>query len=70
MIPTFHKRCKTLMLSALAISLVPFSSPAQAQNKPVIGLVMKSLANEFFKDMEEGAVKHAQERGDLILIPV
>src|ERR1700716_2112208 len=43
---------------------------AQQTKKPVIGLVMKSLANEFFKDMEEGAVKHAQERGDLTLIPV
>src|SRR5258708_13394940 len=38
--------------------------------KPGIGMVMKSLANEFFKDMEEGAVKHVQERGDLTLIPV
>jgi len=43
---------------------------AQQTKKPVIGLVMKSLANEFFKDMEEGAVKHAQERGDLTLVPV
>ncbi len=43
---------------------------AQQTKKPVIGLVMKSLANEFFKDMEEGAVKHVQERGDLTLVPV
>src|SRR5258708_40367539 len=43
---------------------------AQQTKKPVIGLVMKSLANEFFKDMEQGAVKHVQERGDLTLIPV
>src|ERR1700745_2778974 len=43
---------------------------AQQTKKPVIGLVMKSLANEFFKDMEEGAVKHAKERGDLTLVPV
>ncbi|GEN13615.1 ribose ABC transporter [Neoasaia chiangmaiensis] len=41
-----------------------------APKKPTVGLVMKSLANEFFKDMQEGAVKHAQERGDLTLIPV
>jgi ribose transport system substrate-binding protein len=68
MIPPFHKKYRSLMLSALAISLVPFS--AYAQKKPVIGLVMKSLANEFFKDMEEGAVKHAEERGDLTLVPV
>ena len=43
---------------------------AQAADKPVIGLVMKSLANEFFKDMEEGAIKHVKARGDLTLIPV
>ena len=43
---------------------------ALAADKPVIGLVMKSLANEFFKDMQEGAIKHAKERGDLTLIPV
>ncbi len=33
----------------------------QTGRKPVVGLVMKSLANEFFKDMQEGAVRHAQE---------
>src|SRR5260370_24822246 len=68
--PTIHTKCQLLLLTALAISLVGFSADAQAQKKPVIGLVMKSLANEFFKDMEEGAVKHANERGDLTLIPV
>ena len=31
---------------------------------------MKSLANEFFKDMQEGAIKHAAQRGDLVLLPV
>ena len=41
-----------------------------AAGKPTVGLVMKSLANEFFKDMQEGAVKHAGQRGDLTLIPV
>ena len=58
------------MLSALAISFLTYSSHAEEAKKPVVGLVMKSLANEFFKDMEEGAVKHAQERGDLTLVPV
>ncbi|MFO7943922.1 MAG: substrate-binding domain-containing protein, partial [Anaerolineales bacterium] len=36
--------------------------------KPTIGLVMKSLGAEFFKAMEEGAIAHAEERGDLELI--
>ncbi|GBR27424.1 sugar ABC transporter substrate-binding periplasmic protein [Kozakia baliensis NRIC 0488] len=51
------------------VTLLPRTMRA-ASKKPTIGLVMKSLANEFFKDMQEGAVKHAQERGDLTLIPV
>ncbi len=51
------------------VLLSPFAV-AQPTRKPVVGLVMKSLANEFFKDMQEGAVRHAQERGDLTLVPV
>jgi len=38
--------------------------------KPVVGLVMKSLANEFFKVMEEGAQKFAEEDGSFELIAV
>ncbi|TDE08646.1 sugar ABC transporter substrate-binding protein [Jiangella asiatica] len=34
---------------------------------PTIGLVMKSLGNPFFQNMEEGAIAHAEERGDLEL---
>ena len=37
-------------------------------SEPVVGLVMKSLGAEFFKTMEEGAIAHAAERGDLELI--
>ncbi|MBB6048462.1 sugar ABC transporter substrate-binding protein [Armatimonas rosea] len=33
-------------------------------NRPQIALVMKSLANEFFKTMEEGAKKHEQVNED------
>jgi ribose transport system substrate-binding protein len=42
----------------------------ETSDKPVIGLVMKSLANEFFKTMEEGARKFAAEDGSFELIPV
>ncbi len=66
-----HRR--SFMASAAAIAslaLAPQLARAQAGKKPVIGLVMKSLANEFFKDMQEGAVKHAQGRGDLTLVAV
>lgn len=46
-----------------------FSTVGLAQDdKPVVGLVMKSLANDFFRQMEEGAAAHANERGDLELI--
>ncbi|MCQ8241569.1 sugar ABC transporter substrate-binding protein [Rhizosaccharibacter radicis] len=52
-------------------TLAAIRTPAlAADHKPVVGLVMKSLANEFFKDMQEGAVQHAKERGDFTLIPV
>lgn len=56
---------------AAAGSLAFVGDRAWAQSsKPAIGLVMKSLANEFFKDMQEGAVQHEQARGDFTLIPV
>jgi ribose transport system substrate-binding protein len=54
--------------SAGAEAAVP--APTGKNGKPVVGLVMKSLANEFFKTMEEGAVKYATERGDFELVPV
>ena len=55
--------------SGASLAVLPRLARAQG-SKPAVGLVMKSLANEFFKDMQEGAVKHVQERGDLTLIPV
>jgi ribose transport system substrate-binding protein len=58
------------LLSAILMLGGADTGQAQQTKKPVIGLVMKSLANEFFKDMEEGAIKHVQERGDLTLVPV
>lgn len=64
---------RRLVAAAALGSALALGGPAFAQapaKKPVIGLVMKSLANEFFKDMQEGAVRHAKTRGDLTLIPV
>lgn len=62
-----------LLLCAFAL-LASFTLPAEGQQeekgKPVVGLVMKSLANEFFKTMEEGARKFAKEDGTFELIPV
>jgi ribose transport system substrate-binding protein len=56
--------------AAGGLALVPRLVRAQAGKKPVVGLVIKSLANEFFKDMQEGAVKHAEQRGDMTLVAV
>lgn len=44
-----------LCLAALALSCGPRDT---APARPVIALVMKSLANEFFKTMEDGARQH------------
>lgn len=62
------KSCKVLLgvLLVFAISV----TPVLAADKPVVGLVMKSLANEFFKTMEEGAQKFAKEDGTFELIAV
>ena len=38
--------------------------PAFAADKPKVGLVMKSLANEFFKQMQAGAEKYAAANAD------
>jgi ribose transport system substrate-binding protein len=38
--------------------------------QPRIGLVMKSLAAEFFQAMLRAAKAHVEQRGDLVLIPV
>jgi ribose transport system substrate-binding protein len=66
----FHALCvAALFVSLLSIAGIQSSHAADAE-KPVVGLVMKSLANEFFKDMQEGAIKHAAQRGDLTLLPV
>lgn len=56
----------SLVVAFLGISVSSFA----AEKKPVVGLVMKSLANEFFKTMEEGARRFAKEDGTFELIPV
>jgi ribose transport system substrate-binding protein len=50
--------CTASLLASVAIA---------AQDKPRVGLVMKSLANEFFKNMTEGALAHEKKRGDFEL---
>ena len=60
--PVFNALAATFALAAALAS-----SPALAQAQPKVGLVMKSLANEFFKDMTDGAIAHQKKRGDFEL---
>jgi ribose transport system substrate-binding protein len=46
---------------ALAVLLLASCNTAPQPAKPRIALVMKSLANEFFKTMQDGATAHQQE---------
>jgi ribose transport system substrate-binding protein len=48
----------------LALSTSACGNRPAAPEKPVIALVMKSLANEFFKTMEDGARKHQAAHAD------
>ncbi len=60
-----------VLAAAMALALIGAARPARAEDKkPVVGLVMKSLANEFFKSMEEGARKFAEQQGTFTLVPV
>ena len=57
-------------LGAGVLAALPRPLLAATGGTPKVGLVMKSLANEFFKDMQEGAVRYAKDRGGFELIPV
>ncbi len=58
------------VLAVALVAALALPAARAAGKKPVVGLVMKSLANEFFKSMEEGAVKYAKADGTFTLIPV
>lgn len=45
------------LVAALLLAFLPFAG-TQAAEKPRVALVMKSLANEFFQTMQEGAKAH------------
>ncbi|MDR3496722.1 MAG: sugar ABC transporter substrate-binding protein [Ancalomicrobiaceae bacterium] len=47
--------------TAGSFALIAGIYPTLAAGKPKVGLVMKSLANEFFKQMQAGAEKYAAE---------
>ena len=53
-----------LILCAVIFSIISISCKQRSSDKPRIALIMKSLANEFFKTMEEGARAHHKEHKD------
>ena len=55
------------LTASFALAAALATSPVLAQGQPKVGLVMKSLANEFFKDMTDGAIAHQKKRGDFEL---
>lgn len=66
----FPARRWVVLLAAAALAVVFATSGYAAPKRPVVGLVMKSLANEFFKVMEEGARTFATKDNTFDLIPV
>ncbi len=53
-----------LVVAVVLLGLVLSGGCQQKKDKPVVALVMKSLANEFFKTMEEGAKAHHEQHKD------
>jgi ribose transport system substrate-binding protein len=62
------KHSKTIISVVIFCVVISFILPAGCKRreagKPKIALIMKSLANEFFKTMEEGAVAHHKENSE------
>src|SRR4030042_5029267 len=53
-----------LVFCAVILVILPASCKQRDTGKPKIALIMKSLANEFFKTMEEGARAHHKEHSE------
>ena len=54
-----------MLVAVLALGVILAGGCHQKKDKPAVALVMKSLANEFFKTMEEGAkAHHEQHKGE------
>ncbi len=58
------KSTGVLLLCTVALLVLPASCRQRKSDKPQIALIMKSLANEFFKTMEEGARAHHKEHAE------
>ena len=61
----YSKLVISLLIFCAVISFIlPAGCKRRETGKPKIALIMKSLANEFFKTMEEGAVAHHKEHSE------
>lgn len=61
--PFSRRRLLAAGAAGAGVLIMP-SLPAFAADKPKVGLVMKSLANEFFKQMQAGAEDYAAKNTD------
>jgi len=52
------------ILCTVNLSILPVGCKRRESQKPRVALIMKSLANEFFKTMEEGARLHHKEHAN------
>jgi ribose transport system substrate-binding protein len=59
-----NTRIRLKLLAATVLLCALPGLPAMAQTKPKVALVMKSLANEFFLTMENGAKAHQKANSD------
>ncbi len=62
-----------LVFCAVTLFVMPVGCKKRESGKPRVALVMKSLANEFFKTMEDGARAHHQQHAseyDLIAVGI
>src|SRR6218665_4067999 len=68
--PFNRRRVQTAFIALLALVIAGSpGSPVRAQDKPKIALIMKSLANEFFRTMEDGARAHQKPNADAYTPP-
>jgi ribose transport system substrate-binding protein len=59
------RRSRQIVVAAAILGVVLSGGCRQKDDRPKVALIMKSLANEFFKTMEEGAKAHHAEHKDL-----
>ena len=60
----YKKAFSIFIFCAVIVSVIAVGCKQRKSDKPRIALIMKSLANEFFKTMEEGARAHHKEHED------